>query len=178
MIKLYKCVDGGRLYWEAWDAGDRSVTVHWGSVGDVGRTKRVHIPVNQSADDVILRESQSPRSSGYGEIDMDEQSQMVVQLRTGDAWGDSSDLEKCHRVEGILNECLGWTGNGNCDGSDIGSGTINSYSSVVDPYLAKAAIVQALRENRLLDGAVIAVQREDEYEVLWPNDFRGEFAIV
>ena len=73
-----------------------------------------------------------------------------MQFRTKDPSGDEADLEKCHTVEHILNNRLGWTGNGHCDGGDIGSGTINVFSCVVDPYIAKETIVAGLNENNLL----------------------------
>ncbi|NLE37909.1 MAG: hypothetical protein GX621_07780, partial [Pirellulaceae bacterium] len=63
-------------------------------------------------------------------------------------------------------------------GGDIGSGTINAFSFVVDPYPAKSTIVAALKEHNLLDGAIIAIEHEDDYEVLWPEDFEGEFSIL
>lgn len=101
-----------------------------------------------------------------------------MQFKTEDAWGDSADLSKRHMVEDILNECLGWTGNGYCDGGDIGSGTINTFSFVIDPYLARDSIVIALKQNNLIDGAIIATSNKDGYDVLWPEDFEGAFSIL
>jgi len=115
MIKLYKRTGKQTLYWEAWDAGNRSVTIHWGTLGKTGRSKNVPIPRGESADTVIDRESQEPRTNGYEEIDIDDHAQIIVQFKTADAWGDTADLDKRHKVEGILNECLGWTGNGHCE---------------------------------------------------------------
>jgi hypothetical protein len=66
MIKLYKRTAQQTLYWDAWDAGNRVVTVHWGTLGDSGRTKDVRIPMGESAEHVIDRESREPRSNGYG----------------------------------------------------------------------------------------------------------------
>ena len=178
MKKLYKRTGKQTRYWEAWDAGNRSVIVHWGTLGKTGRKKTVRIPKGKTAGDVIERESQEPSSNGYEEIDIDDHVQIIVQFKTKDAWGDTDDLDKRHSVEDILDDCLGWTGNGHCDGGDIGSGTINAFSFVVDPHLAKDAIVAALEKNELIDGAIIAHQNEDDYEVLWPKDFEGEFSIL
>jgi hypothetical protein len=178
MIKLYKRTAKECLYWEAWDAGRRLVTIHWGTLGKTGRNKSIRIPKGESAKTVIRRESEEPRANGYNEIDLEDHAQIVVQYKTKDAWGDTSDLDKRYQVEGILNECLGWTGNGHCDGGDIGSGEINAFSFVVDPALAKVAIVKELKKNKLLDGAIIAVRKDEDYEVLWPEDFDGEFSIL
>lgn len=38
--------------------------------------------------------------------------------------GAEADLEKRHELEDILNESLGWSGLGHCDGGSIGSGTM------------------------------------------------------
>ena len=178
MIKLYKHINKQTLYWEAWDAGNRSVVIHWGVLGDVGHNKNVNIPKGESADTVIDRESKEPRSDGYKEIHIEDHTQIIVQFKTQGVWGDSDDLNKRHRVEDILNECLGWTGNGDCDGGDIGSGTINVFLFVVDPYLAKDSIVAALKQNNLIDGAIIAIDHKDDYEVVWPEDFEGVFSIL
>lgn len=178
MIKLYKHVVAETHYWEAWDAGNGSVTVHWGVLGTQGESKDVPIPQNATADEIIDRESQTLRSNGYNTINIEEHVQLILQFKTQDAWGDTGDLDKRHSVEDILNECLGWTGNGHCDGGDIGSGTINAYSFVVDPYLARDAIVVALKHEDLIDGAIIAIDNQDDYKVLWPDDFSSEFSIL
>jgi len=178
MIKLYKR-DGDKVsYWEAWDAGHRSVTVHWGVLGKKGKNKSVRVPKKTTAEEFIESESQDARSKGYEEIDFEDHFQIILQFKTEDEWGDSNDLDKRHEIEDMLNECLGWTGNGHCDGGDIGSGTINTFSFVVDPYLAKDAIVAALKKQRMLKGAIIAIDNEDDYEVVWPEDFEGEFSTI
>ena len=148
MIKLYKRIEDGWLYWEAWESAVSAVTLHWGVLGNAGQTTLVKVPAGGTPDDVIMDEALRPRAQGYKELELADHSQIVVQYNTEDAWGGSDDLEKRYRVEEVLNGCLGWTGNGHCDGGDIGSGTINSYSFVVDANLAKATIVEALQSKR------------------------------
>lgn len=178
MLKLYKREAERVRYWEAWDNQDKTVVVHWGVVGDAGDKRSVPTGNGESASHVITRESRQALADGYTEIDTDDHFTVVVQFKT-EGWGDGGDLDKRHEVEDILNECLGWTGNGHCDGGDIGSGTINAYSFVIDPYLAKDAIVEALTEADLLEGAIIAFHKGDEDEtVLWPENFEGKFSIL
>jgi hypothetical protein len=55
-----------------------------------------------------------------------------------------------------MNECLGWSGLGHCDGGDMGSGQMNVFCYVVDAAIAERVIVNDLKEHALLDGAVIA----------------------
>jgi hypothetical protein len=96
----------------------------------------------------------------------------MVQYATR-SWGSSEDLSKRHRVEDLLNECLGWTGNGHCDGGQIGSGAIEVFSFVIDPIVAVSTIVEALRRRDLLEGAVISTESEAGTIVLWPKDDQG-----
>lgn len=72
MIKLYKRIQKQTLHWEAWDTGNQSVMIHWGTLGDVGHNKNLDIPKGASADTVINRESAQPRSNGYTEINIED----------------------------------------------------------------------------------------------------------
>ena len=178
MLKLYKNEKEGISYWEAWD-DKREVIVHWGSVGTKGKTRRVAFSKGETAESVIALESARSRAEGYAEISAEGMATVIVQYRT-ETWGDEEDLEKRHRVEDILNECLGWTGNGHCDGGDIGSGSINAFSYVVDPMKAGETIISALRKHQLLKGAIVAYHLPDQedHTVIWPKDFLGEFSII
>jgi hypothetical protein len=178
MLKLYKREGEQTRYWEAWADG-RKVVIHYGIVGTKGKTRTVALSKGMTARKLIAAESAGPIDEGYAEIAVEDHATLVVQYRT-ETWGSASDLDKRNRVEGILNECLGWTGNGHCDGGDIGSGSINAFSFVVDPRLAGDEVVKALRKEKLLEDAVIAFARpgEDDHTVIWPVNFRGEFSIL
>ena len=56
--------------------------------------------------------------------------------------GTTEDLDKRHRLEERMNETLGWTGLGNCDGGSIGSGTMEVCCLVVD-FIVAAKVVSA-----------------------------------
>lgn len=58
--------------------------------------------------------------------------------------GTEVDIEKRHRLESRMNETLGWTGLGECDGGSIGSGSMEVCTFVVDFDVAKAVIMQDL----------------------------------
>lgn len=58
--------------------------------------------------------------------------------------GDAKDIEKRHRLEDRMNETLGWTGLGACDGGSIGSGTMEVCTFFVDFDVAKAVIERDL----------------------------------
>ena len=60
------------------------------------------------------------------------------------AWGHRRTLKKRHRLEERMNETLGWSGLGACDGGSIGSGTMEVCNFVVDFETAKAVVVKDL----------------------------------
>jgi hypothetical protein len=172
--KLYKFESDKVSYWEAWEA-DGEITIHWGELGDRGVIRITPLKRGQSAKELIEQEAKKYRAEGYHELKEGEEVTLLVQYEVN-GWGTAEDLEKRHAVENLLNEGLGWTGNGNCDGGDIGSGTMNVCSLVVNPYLASNTIIEELRKNSLLEGAVIAIEREDSFEVLYPENFEKEFS--
>ena len=102
---------------------------------------------------------------------------LIIQYKV-DANGTTDDFDKRVEVEDLMEECLDGTGLGNCDGGDLGSGTMNVFCFVADPDRAQKVIVDKLRANSLLDGAVIAQRIGEDYKVLWPHDFQGEFSVL
>lgn len=177
MIKLYKNQDGAVNYYEAWDDNQR-IVVHWGEVGDVGESRIAAIQQGETVEDAIKRESAVARSDGYREIEVNAHRLLVIQYETGSG-GTERDLKKRHKVESLVNECLGWTGNGHCDGGQIGSGSIEIFAYVIDPIKACGTIVDELSESDMLTGAVIAVESENQdFVVLYPKEFCGEFRLV
>jgi hypothetical protein len=101
----------------------------------------------------------------------------VIQYKI-EGHGTTKDLDLRYKVENLMNEGLGWTGLGHCDGGDIGSGTINVFCFVVDVALGGQVIVRELEENELLEHATIALSTEAGDKVLWPKDFVGEFSLL
>jgi predicted DNA-binding WGR domain protein len=175
MLKLYKRGRGGVRYWEAWAHG-AWIIVHEGKLGERGKVKHLFPEDGRTPEQVIAEAAQKPRQRGYAEIPMEQHHQVVVQYRLK-TWASAEDLEKGYNIEELFNECLGWTGNGCCDGNDIGSGTLNIFSDVVDPQIGAETIIATLRKHRLLKGAVVAVREDDEYRVAYPSRFKGDFSL-
>ena len=175
MLKLYKRGRTGIRYWEAW-ASLPMVVVHEGKLGERGKTRQLLLEDERTPEEFINALAQKSRDKGYAEIPREEQYQLVVQYPLT-TWGSAKDLSKSHKIESLFNECLGWTGNGRCDGNDIGSGTMNIFSIVIDPKIAGATLVEELRRNDLLEGAVVAVREGEGYRVLYPDGFKGDFSL-
>jgi len=131
---------------------------------------------DQDAWHIIQKESSQPRTEGYSEIETEQMFQVVIQFQIV-GMGTSDDLDKRYKVEQQMNQCLGWTGLGFCDGGDIGSGTMNVFCFVVDSAKAIPIITTELKSMGLLYQATIALISDDHEEVVWPPAFQGKFAI-
>ena len=175
MLKLYKRTGDSTSYWEAWDDG-KNVTIHFGILGKRGESKEISISFWKTAKKIILKESAGPLSQGYKEIDAENLVQFIVQYPI-EGMGSSADLDKAEKVENLLSGCLGWTGNGHCDGNDIGSGTLNLFSFVVDPVVASKSVVDDLKKVDLLKDSVIAYRKDEEYIVLYPDNYSEKFKL-
>ncbi len=176
MRKLYKR-DGERLlYWETWDDDGKHI-MHWGEAGDEGETQALRSGLFRDAEKSVAEEMARREREGYAEIDEEELQAVFIQYRA-EAWGDLEDPEKRQAMQDLMDDALGWTGLGHCDGGTIGSETINICCLVVDAKLAAPVMVQALKEADQLAGAVIAQELEGGFEVLYPSDFEGEFSYL
>lgn len=174
MLKLYKQQEGELLYWEAWEDA-KEIVLHWGVLGDRGETAVVPLPEFEPPMTAIEKQAYDVRQDGFSERKADDLFELIIRYEHGgnDA---SADIERAYAIEELMDETLGWTGNGYCEGNDITDGGVNIYCFVVEPRTACKTIVDDLTEADLLDGAVIAYQDRDRQRVvLWPLDYTGQF---
>jgi len=141
--KLYRFADGKKEYWETWENGDGSHTIHWGELGSRGESKVVRSSFFLKAEKTLQKEIAALSEQGFHAIDLDEHHTLLIEYAVA-GMGDAQDFEKRHRLEERMNETLGWTGLGSCDGGSIGSGTMEVCSYVVDFDLAKTVIERDL----------------------------------
>jgi len=142
MLKLYKLNSDPKKYWETWDNDDGSHTVHWGELGTKGRDKIVKNTFLKKAESIIQKEIDSIVKDGFSQVE--DEYILLVEYST-DRMGNEKDLEKRHALQNRLNETLGWTGLGHCDGGSIGSGTMEVCNFVVDFEIAKQVIENDLK---------------------------------
>jgi hypothetical protein len=104
---------------------------------------------------------------------------VIVQIPTQGGWPTNDEVELRWRIESLLDDALGWVGNGHCDGGDAGSGSMNVFCYVVDAKASAQTMVETLREHGLLDKLIIALDDEDTdaMKVLWPPDYQGTFSL-
>ena len=143
MLKLYRFEDKKKEYWETWGNGDGSHTIHWGELGTRGQSKIVRSGFFIRAEKALQKEIEVAQKQGFCAIDIVEHRTLVIEYMF-DVMGFAKDVEKRHRLEDRMNETLGWSGLGTCDGGSIGSGTMEVCARVVDFDVAKAVIERDL----------------------------------
>lgn len=143
MIKLYRFSDNKKEYWEAWSNGDGNFSVHYGELGERGELTIVKSSLFKKAERKIESEIATRRFEGYEEIGHDEHFTLLIEYEV-DGFGTSSDLDKRYALQGLMDETLGWTGLGHCDGGSIGSGTMEVCCFVGDFELSKKVIEKDL----------------------------------
>ena len=150
MLKLYSLSGPTRRYWETWEeAPDRHV-VHWGELGTRGDSKTITSPSARGAQHIIEEEIKSLIQQGFAPIPTDNHAVLLIEYAI-EEMGSLDDLEKRHRLENRMNETLGWTGLGACDGGSIGSGTMEVCNFVVDFDIAKRVIEADLTGTEFAD---------------------------
>ncbi len=169
MVKLYKKSDSATYYFEIWVNEDKTLTIHKGKLGEVGETENLDTKNNDLSTDVLLAKYISEqKEAGYDEVN--DLTEFIVQYSYEKDPDEAELIEKRDYVESLFNNCLGWTGNGHCDGGDIGSATMNIFCYVVDKNIAIHTILEVLEEEDLLDNLKIAYADEitEEYIGLYP----------
>lgn len=146
MLKLYKLSSDEKEYWETWDNRDRSHSVHWGKLGTRGDSRIIKDSLFTKAVDKIQKEMNLKLSEGFEEIEIQSHDTLMIEYSI-DGMGTVEDLDKRHRLEDRMNETLGWTGLGHCDGGSSGSGTMEVCNLVVDFDLAKKIIEEDLADT-------------------------------
>jgi hypothetical protein len=137
MLKLYKIIDGKLHYWETWDKDKKTGIVHWGAVGDAGQNEEIKSELLVNFRKKIQKIVDQKLIEGYNEIE--ELFTLMIEYPVDDM-GTQGDLDKRQRLERRMNEKLGWTGLGHCDGGSIGGGTMEACCFVVDFDIAKDLI--------------------------------------
>lgn len=150
MLKLYH-FDNGKIdaYHEAWVSVEKKTLVeHFGNLGEPGQTfeREYDRKLNDSKN--IEKLLTNARSNGFSEFDEDKFDWLIIELplESGD-FASGSELDQRYAVEDLMNEVLGWTGLGHCDGGSSGQGTMEIACPVVDYEMAQCVAEAALGEK-------------------------------
>lgn len=142
LVRLYKSIDGVRHYREMWFDGAQT-TEHEGVVGEIGKIKET--PVTAEADGFrALKEfEQSARKDGFRPVSLSKQVRLIVEYAS-ESLPDDWDVLAVEKLHNVLDQILGWTGLGYCDGGSSGSGTAELCCFVVDFKLGKEILEREL----------------------------------
>jgi hypothetical protein len=162
MTKLYRQSDGAIQYWETWD-NEGVHSVHWGTLGEKGQSKELRDSFLSSATKKVNAEIQKKKSEGYQEIATDKHHVLLIEYLI-QGMGNATDLDKRHKLQSRMNETLGWTGLGHCDGGSIGSGTMEVCCLVVDFEIAKKVIQEDLAKTEFSDYSRIFEEKSERQQ--------------
>lgn len=149
MLKLYRLSEEPKEYWETWE-NDGVHFVHWGILGTRGQTKELRSTFLKKAEAVIQKEIDQKVAEGFHPVDLDDHYTLLIEYAVA-GMGSGDDVGKRHRLEDRMNETLGWTGLGHCDGGSIGSGTMEACCMVVDFEIAEKVIKEDLQTTEFQD---------------------------
>jgi hypothetical protein len=158
MLKLYKLTNDQKHYWETWESDGGAHIVHWGELGTTGESKTVKSGLFKNARKTIQKEIDGLLADGFAPIDIEEHAVLMIEYKV-DGMGTEADLEKRYRLQSQMDETLGWSGLGMCDGGSIGSGTMEVCNIVVDYEVAERVIREDIKDTEFADFA--RIYRED-----------------
>ena len=176
MLKLYKRINRVLQYHEAWIQG-AEVSEHWGKVGERGQTTQHKRNKKLSEEENLKQVLSKPLAEGFKPIDIEDHVTLLIEYHV-DGVGNEQDLEKRHALEDRMNETLGWTGLGHCDGGSTGSGTMEVCCFVVDFEIAKRVIEEDLKNTTFADYSRIYDERVDPPPVLTKPAAEGAGMLV
>lgn len=157
MLKLYKRIKGKLHYHEAW-CHKRTITEHWGKVGEKGESREHKLAKGENEKKGIVRLLQSASEQGFAPVALEAHGVLLIEYAV-EGFGTKQQLAKRHALEARMSETLGWTGLGHCDGGSIGSGTMEACCYVVDCAVAKRVIAADLKGTEF--GDYTRIFRED-----------------
>ncbi len=167
MIKLLRPSPEETDYWEVWQ-DEESLIIHGGTIGERGEWTRVQIRTGQDPNQLMSELSSGATQRGFRLVAEDDFTDVTLQYQV-EGFGFVTDVERRYKIQSFLNEALGWTGNGHCDGGDIGSGTMNIFCRVFDVEKAAVTILDELHKYNLLQGAVLVDDGEEAVTVIYPS---------
>lgn len=150
MIKLYKNTEDEILYWETWEQNWFTGIIHWGTIGHQGEVVKIKSGLFKSLKKLLQEEIDKRKAEGYREIDINDHDILIVE-HSVKGMGTLKDLKKRYRIQRRMDQTLGWTGLGHCDGGSIGSGTMEVCCFVVNFDIAKEIVLNDLNDSEFSD---------------------------
>lgn len=156
MIKLYNFPDAPTHYWIFWQDKPGNYVLHQGPLGEEGEVEDIGRKLLKSADTRIAELEAAKRAEGYVEIPIERLHVLMIEYPV-DGFGTQAELDKRNRLQARMDETLGWTGLGHCDGGSSGSGTMEVFCFVVAPQMALDVVRRDLEGTEFDDYSQIVV---------------------
>lgn len=154
-LKMIKEFTEGKFYSHAWVEPDK-VLIKEGIVGNEFNLYKVQLSPEKQAYEILKELEELLLKQGFEYFDDDDYTILTIHYPlSNEDFGTNDDLEKRFEIEDILDACLRQTGNGDCDGGEIGNGEMLIFCSVIAPKIAIETITEELRKHNLLEGAKI-----------------------
>lgn len=152
VFKLYRSEQGQLLYREAWIDDSNTVSDHRGQCGTQGAVKTHAFSNLSDARNFYKGLKADGQAAGYSIIPETAHDQIIVDLP-----GERSIAltERRHALEAFIDETLGWSGLGHCDGGEIGDEKASVFSLVVDYDAAATVLREALARSPFSDFSAI-----------------------
>lgn len=157
MIRAYKEVNDDLLYFHIWETDEHNAVFYHGVMGNKGDLEHVNAKTPDELTDIIDKKIDELNDAGWSGIEYDV---LIIEYQI-EGFGTEEDLKKQQAVQDRMNEILGWTGVGWCDGGSIGSGTMEICCIVFDYQLAYDIINEDLNETEFADFSRIYVESEE-----------------
>ncbi len=175
--ELFKVQDSLTMFWRIREIPGRNTLsvqegILGGKAGGFEIYKSSHVLLVQKARDLVsgmLKED-------YVITGPDAFSQLIIQIDTS-YWGDPEDIDRLVMTEDLLNKALISSGNGKCTGSDYNA-KVSFYAVVFDADIATKTILAVFRETGIDLPVVIAVEKGNDIQVIWPENFQGAFSLI
>lgn len=145
IVKLIQTDANAVNYWEIWQTG-KTLTIHWGIVGEQGQSEEEVFSSSGQAQSRLSRLVHEKSKGDFRELTEDDLSDLTLHFLTA-SFGTQGDLELRHHLEEQLDQELGWTGNGYCEGGDIGENEMSIYCRVLIGRVAKERIFSLLQQQ-------------------------------
>lgn len=146
--RLYRRTEGGDLeFREAWhDEEAAQFVVNHGAVGHVSATSTTDDVDAAAAEGLMDAFMAQCAQDGYEDLGEADLWRVVAQFALKTREGTDRDRHLERQAAQALSSHLAWRGLGTVDGSSIGSGKLNIFTTCVDPGKAVSAIKTCLRE--------------------------------
>ncbi|MEM1036247.1 MAG: hypothetical protein AAGI14_05750 [Pseudomonadota bacterium] len=150
MFRLYKRDEENELraYYEVWaEPARRRIIEHWGVVGEAGETETHRIWFFGGLEKQFEKIMAPAHAQGFEEIALGDYETLIVMFTDQD---DVPTPQESASVADQINEILGWTGLGFCDGDEVSGKDIDLTCRVVASDMARALIAEEAKTDALL----------------------------